>query len=335
MRADAKGRLSQMVDITAIGELLIDFTPAGQTERGDMLFARIPGGAPANVLAAAAKLGNRTAFLGKVGDDAFGSFLRATLDGLGISTQGLLSDPNVHTTLAFVQLDEHGDRSFSFYRKPGADIMLDFSEVRLDLVEQASILHFGSVSLTDEPSRTATLKTAEHAKKLGKLLSYDPNFRPPLWDSVENAKTQMLRGLALADIVKVSGEELELLSGTDDLERSSAILAEKGPSLILVSLGAQGAFYRLGSLTGFQPTYDVKTIDTNGAGDSFFGAVLHRLAGKSLEEIRALSRDELEDILAYGNAAGSLTTTRKGSIPALPTEAEIEECRRTVPLLQA
>ena len=152
---------------------------------------------------------------------------------------------------------------------------------------------------------------------------------------MENAKTQMLRGLALADIVKVSGEELELLSGTDDLERGSAILAEKGPSLILVSLGAQGAFYRLGSLTGFQPTYDVKTIDTNGAGDSFFGAVLHRVAGKSLEEIRALSRDELEDILAYGNAAGSLTTTRKGSIPALPTEAEIEECRRTVPLLQA
>lgn len=326
--------MKRMYDITAIGELLIDFTPAGQTERGDMLFARIPGGAPANVLAAATKLGNRTAFLGKVGKDAFGSFLRATLDSLGISTEGLLADEQVHTTLAFVQLDEHGDRSFSFYRKPGADVMLDFSEVRRDIVEQSSILHFGAVSLTDEPSRTATLKTAEYAKSLGKIISYDPNFRPPLWDSVENAKEQMLRGLALADIVKVSEEELELLSGTADLEKGSSILAEKGPSLILVSLGAKGAFYRLGGITGCQPTFDVKTIDTNGAGDSFFGAVLHRLAGKPLDSIRSMARGELEDILSYGNAAGSLTTTRKGSIPALPTEAEIEECRRTVPLLQ-
>lgn len=201
-------------------------------------------------------------------------------------------------------------------------------------MEQSSILHFGAVSLTDEPSRTATLKTAEYAKSLGKIISYDPNFRPPLWDSVENAKEQMLRGLALADIVKVSEEELELLSGTADLEKGSSILAEKGPSLILVSLGAKGAFYRLGGITGCQPTFDVKTIDTNGAGDSFFGAVLHRLAGKPLDSIRSMARGELEDILSYGNAAGSLTTTRKGSIPALPTEAEIEECRRTVPLLQ-
>lgn len=323
-----------MFDITAIGELLIDFTPAGQTERGDLLFARIPGGAPANVLAAAAKLGNRTAFLGKVGADAFGSFLRGTLDSLGICTEGLLANPDVHTTLAFVQLDEHGDRSFSFYRKPGADVTLEFSEVRLDLVDQSSILHFGAVSLTDEPSRTATLETAAYAKRRGKLVSYDPNFRAPLWDSVENAKTQMLRGLALADIVKVSEEELELLTGTRELVRGSELLAGYGPSLVLVSLGGDGAFYRCGELTGRQPTYDVKTIDTNGAGDSFFGAVLHRLAGKSLGDIRALSREELEDILSYGNAAGSLTTTRKGSIPALPDEAEIEACRRTVKLIR-
>ena len=323
-----------MFDITAIGELLIDFTPAGQSERGELLFARIPGGAPANVLAAAAKLGSRTAFLGKVGADAFGSFLRGTLNSLGVCTEGLLANPDVHTTLAFVQLDEHGDRSFSFYRKPGADVTLEFSEVRLDLVDESRVLHFGAVSLTDEPSRTATLETAAYAKRRGKLVSCDPNFRAPLWDSAENAKAQMLRGLALADIVKVSGEELELLTGTSDPERGSALLAGYGPSLVFVSLGGDGAFCRRGELTARLPAYDVQTVDTNGAGDSFFGAVLHRLAGKSLGELRALTREELEDILSYGNAAGSLTTTRRGSIPALPDEAEIEACRRTVRLIR-
>ncbi len=321
-----------MYDITAIGELLIDFTPAGQTERGDLLFARIPGGAPANVLAAAARLGGKTAFLGKVGRDAFGAFLRATLDGLGICTEGLCADPRVNTTLAFVQLDEHGDRSFSFYRKPGADVMLTYEEVRRDLVDSCRILHFGSVSLTDEPSRSATLQTAKYAREQGKIISYDPNYRPPLWEDAETAREQMLRGLRLADVVKVSGEELQLLSGAAGLEEGSARLAGYGPSLILVSLGEKGAFYRLGQLTGRQPTFQVNTIDTNGAGDSFFGAVLHRLSGKSLADIRAMGREELEDILSFANAAGSITTTRKGSIPALPTLEEIEECRRTVPL---
>ena len=239
----------------------------------------------------------------------------------------------MHTTLAFVQLDEHGDRSFSFYRKPGADVTLEFSEVRLDLVDESRVLHFGAVSLTDEPSRTATLETAAYAKRRGKLVSCDPNFRAPLWDSAENAKAQMLRGLALADIVKVSGEELELLTGTSDPERGSALLAGYGPSLVFVSLGGDGAFCRRGELTARLPAYDVQTVDTNGAGDSFFGAVLHRLAGKSLGDIRAPPREELEDILSYGNAAGSLTTTRRGSIPALPDEAEIEACRRTVKLI--
>lgn len=319
--------------ITAVGELLIDFTPSGYTERGDLLFARIAGGAPANVLAAAAKLGSRTAFIGKVGKDAFGEFLRSTLQEAGICTKGLAVSEQCPTTLAFVQLDQTGDRSFTFYRNPGADLLLETEDLCWELVEQCRILHFGSVSLTDDPSRTATLETVRRARSLGKLVSYDPNYRPFLWKSPEAAVPWMRAGLELADLVKVSEEELELLSGVSDPEEGTKRLASHGCSLVLVSLGAKGAFYRRGSLCGYLPAYGVKTIDTNGAGDSFFGAVLHRLSSLSREEIQALGRQELEDIVSYGNAAGAITTTRKGSIPALPGEEEIRLCRETVPLL--
>ena len=319
-------------DIAAIGELLIDFTPAGFSERGDMLFARIAGGAPANVLAAASKLGCRTAFIGKVGQDAFGRFLNDTLQQAGINTRGLVSSP-YNTTLAFVTLDEHGDRSFSFYRKPGADMMLDFSDVDTSIVENCRILHFGSVSLTDEPSRSATLETVRLARSLGKTISYDPNYRPLLWENRDEAVRWMGEGLRLADIVKMSEEELFLLTGSKDPEEGTKYLAEEGKVLVLVSLGPKGAFYRKGELCGLLPTYDVKTIDTNGAGDSFFGAILCRLAKIGLSSFSGLDRQALEEILSYGNAAGSLTTTRKGSIPALPTEEEIQRCRREVPLL--
>ncbi len=319
-------------DIAAIGELLIDFTPAGFSERGDMLFARIAGGAPANVLAAASKLGCRTAFIGKVGQDAFGRFLNDTLQQAGINTRGLVSSP-YNTTLAFVTLDEHGDRSFSFYRKPGADMMLDFSDVDTSIVENCRILHFGSVSLTDEPSRSATLETVRLARSLGKTISYDPNYRPLLWENRDEAVRWMGEGLRLADIVKMSEEELFLLTGSKDPEEGTKYLAEEGKVLVLVSLGPKGAFYRKGELCGLLPTYDVKTIDTNGAGDSFFGAILCRLAKIGSSAFARLDRQGLEEILSYGNAAGSLTTTRKGSIPALPTEEEIQRCRREVPLL--
>lgn len=319
-------------DVTAIGELLIDFTPAGNSQRGDQLFARIPGGAPANVLAAAAKLGCRTAFIGKVGNDAFGRFLASTLEEAEIDAAGLVFSP-YNTTLAFVTLDEKGDRSFSFYRKSGADMMLEFADVKKELVEKCRILHFGSVSLTDDPSRSATLETVRLARSMGKIISYDPNYRPLLWENAEDAVFWMREGLKLADIVKLSDEELQLLTGTDDPEAGTTRLAEEGKSLVFVSLGAKGAFYRCGSLSGLLPAYDVKTIDTNGAGDSFFGAIISRLKEKSLSSIRSLSKEELEDILSFGNAAGSLTTTKKGSIPALPTEEEIEACRKSAPFL--
>lgn len=322
-----------MFDVTAVGELLIDFTPAGVNESGEQLFARKPGGAPANVLAANSKLGGNNAFIGKVGNDEFGCFLRETLNTLHITTSGLAADSEIPTTLAFVQLNRQGDRSFSFYRKPGADLMLAVSDVKKELISECRILHFGSVSMTGEPSRSATLFAVNMAKKLGRIVSYDPNYRPLLWDTVENAKTQMTAGLKLADIVKVSEEEMVLLTGESDLEKGSDLLAQHGAALVMVSLGRKGAFYRSGKLTGLLPTYDVQTVDTNGAGDAFLGAVLFRLCGKSLEQIRRLEESELRDILSFANAAGSLTTTKGGAIPAMPVRKEIEMCRKTIPFL--
>ena len=322
-----------MFDVTAVGELLIDFTPGGSTASGDMLFARKPGGAPANVIAANSRLGGKTAFIGKVGDDAFGRFLKKTLEEIWIDTKGLAIDQDIPTTLAFVELNERGDRSFSFYRKPGADLMLQISDIQQDLVTGCHILHFGSVSLTSEPSRGATLYAVETAKKAGCIISYDPNYRPLLWSNIDAAKEQMKTGLALADIVKVSEEEMTLLTQKADLEEGSAELARYGASLVLVSLGSKGAFYRKGTLHGLLPTYDVKTVDTNGAGDSFLGAVLYRLREKTLEGIQSLSESEMNDIISFANAAGSLATTKGGAIPAMPTLDEVESCRKTVPLL--
>lgn len=322
-----------MFDVTAIGELLIDFTPAGTNASGELLFARKPGGAPANVLAANSRLGGKTAFIGKVGDDSFGYFLRKTLEDLHINTTGLAIEPDIPTTLAFVQLDERGDRSFSFYRKPGADLMLQTSDVKEELATGCCILHFGSVSLTGEPSRSTTFAAVKAAKDAGRMISYDPNYRPLLWDSAEAAKEQMKAGLALADIVKVSEEEMTLLTGETDLNKGSRALARYGAALVLISLGLKGAFYRSGGLCGLLPTYDVKTIDTNGAGDAFLGAIHYRLRGKMLEEIQKFTEAELKDVISFANAVGSLTTTKSGAIPAMPTLDEIELCRRSVPLL--
>lgn len=322
-----------MYDLVAVGELLIDFTPDGENSQGNSLFARNPGGAPANVLVMNAKLGGKTAFIGKVGRDAFGLFLKETLEKNGVDTRGLRIDPAVNTTLAIVQLNSQGDRSFSFYRKPGADIMLRADEIDTKLVEQCRIFHFGSVSLTDEPSRGATLEGARLARKLQKIVSFDPNYRPLLWKDVSEAKSEIRGCLPLADIVKVSEEELELLTDCSSLEEGAEKLKEQGPALILVSLGPKGAFYLAGCGCGILPTYDVKTIDTTGAGDAFFGAALYRLREKNREGLRAIGREELEDIVDFANAAGSLATAAIGAIPAMPAFEQIEHCRRTVPRL--
>jgi fructokinase len=317
-----------LFDVTALGELLIDFGPAGFSQGGSALFERNPGGAPANVLAMNAKLGARTAFIGKVGDDEFGRFLEKTLKDAGIDTAGLVKDPAYLTTLAFVQLSGTGDRSFSFYRREGADLMLSPEELNRELIGASRVFHFGAVSLSGQPCRDAVHQAVGCARSGGRIVSYDPNYRPLLWPDTARAKTEIALLLDQADILKVSGEEMELLTGERDPEKGSAALAEKGPAIVLVSLGAKGAYFRCAAGTGARPAYDVNTIDTTGAGDSFLGAVHYRLRGKNRGDLQNISRDELEDIVDFANAAGSLTTTRRGAIPALPGMAEIEKCRR-------
>ena len=311
-----------MTDITAIGEILIDLTQSGRTEQGIPRFDANPGGAPANLAVAAARLGAKTAFIGRVGRDGYGDFLRRTLEENGVDVSGMSVDEVQHTTLAVVSLDEKGERSFSFYRDPSADVNLRFEDVPAELLGATRVLHFGSVSLTAEPSRSATLEAAKTAKAQGALISYDPNYRASLWRDKQTAIRQMLEPLPLVDILKVSDEELPLLTGLTDPERGSARLAEKGAKLILVTLGAQGAFYRFGGKTGHVPGVKVTVGDTNGAGDTFFGALLSRLVRKaSLDE---LSIEELEGMISFANKAAAVTTSRHGAIPAMPTLEEME-----------
>jgi len=320
-------------DICAIGELLIDFTPSGKNSAGMECFARNAGGAPANVLAMFSKLGGKSAFIGKTGDDAFGHFLKETLDKNDIDTAGLLMDRKANTTLAFVHLDSSGERSFSFYRKGCADLMLCPQEVNLQLIDSADIFHFGSVSLTGQPCRDAVFHALDYAHARGKIISYDPNYRPLLWESAEQAKDIMARPVAQVDILKVSFEEMNLLTGETIVERGARALAKNGPAIVLVSLGRDGAFWLCAENSARLPAYDVATIDTTGAGDAFLGAVLFRLRGKGREELRCITNEEMYDIVSFANAAGSLTTTKKGAIPAMPDYNEIEKCRKGTALL--
>ena len=322
-----------MFDVVAIGESLIDFTPSGENELGMQLFARNPGGAPANVLAMNAKLGGKTAFIGKVGKDDFGAFLKKTMSDAGIDVSGLAETAEVPTTLAFVQLNEKGDRSFTFYRKPGADVCLTQEEVSDTLLHNCRIFHFGSVSLTDEPCKTATLYAAQKAKQAGAVISYDPNYRPLLWNSEQRAKQEIINALPLADIVKVSQEEMTLLTGETELSKGAKALARHGAAVVLITLGPQGAFYHTPTGSGLLPTYDVMTVDTTGAGDAFLGALLYRIADRTLPQLKEMERDEWEAILAFANAAGSMTTTAKGAIPAMPTLEQITRCMHEVKTL--
>lgn len=322
-----------MYDIVAVGELLIDFTPGGETKEGTVLFERNPGGAPGNVLAIAAKLGKKTALISKVGEDPFGNFLKEVMNSVNIETKGLVQTKEANTTLAFVHLDKKGDRSFSFYRKPGADMLLEESEVDVELIKNCRIFHFGTVSMTHQPSRNATLFAVRTARDNGAIISFDPNLRPPLWDSMEDAKSMIEEGLKYTHILKVSGEELEFITGTSKLEEGTQLIRSKyGIPVILVTLGPSGCSYRIGHHSGYLSTYDVKTIDTTGAGDAFLGAFLSRVieSGKDLE---AFDKDEIEDMIDFANAAGSLTTTRKGAIPAMPGLEEILACQKNNPKL--
>lgn len=322
-----------MAQLLSMGELLIDFTPTGTTEDGRLLFARNPGGAPANVAVQALRVGVTAGFLGRVGRDMFGDFLVGTLEGCGVETKGLTQDPDYATTLAFVQLSETGDRDFSFYRNPGADTRLTAGEAEKALVDQCGLLCFGSLLLTAEPSRSAVEELVRYARSQGKITAYDPNWRPPLWPSQQEGVERMRSLIPYADIMKVSDEELRLLTGEDGLPGGAGALLAQGVSLVVVTMGPKGCAVFTPGYSLQRNTYDTPVKDTTGSGDSFFGALLAQIV-QSGRRPGQLSQEELSRFVDFANAAGATCATKTGAIPALPDTAAIEECMRTVPLLK-
>ncbi len=313
-----------MYDVTAIGELLIDFATLGADKSGYPTMAAKPGGAPVNFLAALTAYGKKTAFLGKVGADTFGSLLVDTVKNAGIETGGIIEDPTVFTTLAFVTFDEKGNRAFSFARKPGADTCLNFEEIDLSFIDTARAFHFGTLSLTDEPARTATQRAVAYAKKNGKLITYDPNLRLSLWRSPQEAEKQILWGLSQADIVKISDEEVRFLWNCDEDEGATRILSEYGAQLAMVTLGPKGCYLKNHHGAVFCPSIDVKTIDTTGAGDIFGGSAVSLILEKN-KAPSALTLSELGEIARFASAASSLSTRKMGGIPSIPPMQEVLE----------
>lgn len=314
-----------MIDVVALGELLIDFTPAGVSPQGAALLARNAGGAPANVLAMLSILEKKTAFIGKVGQDGFGLFLKKTLADSGIDVSNLMESAQEPTTLAFVQLDAAGNRSFDFYRRNSADVMLRQEEVSLQLLDQCRLFHFGSVSMTAEPARGATLYAAREARRRGRLVSYDPNFRPALWEDREEAVRIMRSGLAYAHVVKVSDDEVLLMTGESDFLRGAQALVRGGAQLALVTAGAQGAWYAAASgCCGHVPSLRVRAVDTTGAGDTFLGALLSCLLDRPAG-LEAMEDGELRGMVRFACAAGALCTTGMGAISSMPDRRRIEE----------
>ncbi len=315
-----------MPEIVTVGEALIDLTQTMEDAGGIRHYAAFPGGAPANVAVAAARLGGKAAFIGKVGRDAFGGAIRRTFLENGVDVSGLYEARQALTTLAVVSVDAEGERSFSFYRSPGADTQLTGEEAAAALRaygQRPRFLHFGSVSLTAEPARTATMEAARLAREMGVLLSYDPNYRASLWPDEATALEQMKRPLSLCHVVKLAEEELELLTGLADLEAGSlALFQTYGIPLIVITMGEGGSFYRLGACTGRVKGRSVQVADTNGAGDTFLGALLTRLV--SAAGLDSLTPEELEAGLDFANRAAALTCTRPGAIPAMPTLAEMK-----------
>lgn len=311
-------------DVTALGELLIDFTPHGLSGQGNQLFEANPGGAPCNVLAMLAKLGKKTGFIGKVGDDIFGTLLRDTIRQAGIDDRGLVNTSKERTTLAFVNIDHTGDRSFSFYRNPGADMKLTSAEVDCDLIKKSRIFHFGTLSMTHETPRLATKTAIAKAEASGCILSFDPNLRPLLWEDMETAREQMLYGCAHCQILKIEDEELMFMTGMNTVEDGIRCLNETFRiPLVLVTAGAKGSTAYYGQTIVSMPAFLTdRTIDTTGAGDTFCGCCLAHVLDYGLE---ALDREKLTKMLRFASAAASIITTRKGAIKSMPEISEIEE----------
>ena len=315
--------MAKKYDVIALGELLIDFTMNGQSEQGNNMFEACPGGAPCNVLALLNKMGKKTAFIGKVGKDQFGALLRDTITEAGIDASNLMVDENVNTTLAFVHTFPDGDREFSFYRNPGADMMLTADEVNPEVVKDTKVFHFGTLSMTHEGVREATKKAVETAKANGCLVSFDPNLRPPLWGSLDLAKELMEYGFGKCDILKISDNEIQFVSGKKDYDEGIAYLQETyNIPLILLTMGKDGsrAYYK--GMRVERPGFSVKAIETTGAGDTFCGSSLNYLVDHDFEN---LTEEQLGEMLTFANAAAALVTTKKGAIKAMPVKEEVLE----------
>lgn len=315
--------MNKNYDVIALGEMLIDFTLNGKSGQGNQLFEANPGGAPCNVLAILRKLGKKTAFIGKVGNDQFGRLLKETIEEAGIDSSCLLMDEEVHTTLAFVHTFPDGDREFSFYRNPGADMMLREAEVDEEILRQAKIFHFGTLSMTHEDVRKATMKAVKAAKDSGAIISLDPNLRPPLWSSLELAKEQMLNAMQYCDILKISDNEIQFVTGVEDYDEGIQIIRERFHiPLVCLTLGKEGsrAYYKdmRVEAPGFAQEH---VVDTTGAGDTFCGSVLNYVLEHGIED---LQEEELKEMLVFANAAASLITTKKGAIRSMPEKEEIE-----------
>ena len=315
-------------DVVALGELLIDFTENGTSAQGNPVFEANPGGAPCNVLAMLRKLDRCCAFVGKVGNDMFGQQLKAVAEEAGIDMSGLRMDDTVHTTLAFVKTYEDGDRDFSFYRNPGADMMLTEDELPMDMIRDTRIFHFGTLSMTHEGVRQATRAAVLAAKQAGAIISFDPNLRPPLWDSLNEARAQMLWGLSQADVVKIADNEIEFLTDTSDYDKGARLLRERFPGIRLlnVTAGANGSYAFCGDRKTFVPSFLLGgTIETTGAGDTFCASVLDFVLTHGVD---GLSRDDLKAMLRFANAAAYLVTTRRGAIRSMPQRQQVEAILR-------
>lgn len=315
--------MNKTYDVVALGELLIDFTVSGISEQGNTIFEANPGGAPCNVLAMLNKLGKSTAFIGKVGNDMFGKNLKQLITDLGIESKGLVLDDDVRTTLAFVQNFANGDRDFSFYRNPGADMMLRKEEITKELIEEARIFHFGTLSMTHAEVKEATKEAVEIAKENQCLISFDPNLRPPLWSNLEDAKAAMEWGMSQCDILKISDNEVEFLTGKTDYVEGAKILRKQYPNIRLlnVTAGADGSYSFYKEHMVFVQSFLLGgTIDTTGAGDTFCACVLNYVCEHDLEQ---LEQDNLEEMLKFANAAAYLVTTKKGAIKSMPEKEKI------------
>ena len=316
--------MDYLFDVIALGELLIDFTESGLSGQGNPLLEANPGGAPCNVLAMLAKLGKKTGFVGKVGNDMFGRQLRDAAQGAGICMDYLQMDPHAHTTLAFVKNAPNGDRDFSFYRDPGADMLLNAEEIPSAAIQRTHIFHFGTLSMTHPEVRFATRKAVAQAKQGGALVSFDPNLRPPLWFSLEEAKEQIAWGLGRCDILKIADNELTFMTGETDLEKGAEILRQQYPNIRLlnVTAGPDGSYSFYENQHLFVPSFRLETtIETTGAGDTFCACVLGYVLDHGLD---GLKERDLRDMLRFANAAAALITTRKGALRVMPERSEVE-----------